>query len=49
MTNPGRVSLKKIVKRHGAFTALHDIDLDIACGSASTISRRAAGLPGKGM
>jgi ABC-type sugar transport system ATPase subunit len=32
MTNPGRISLKKIVKRHGAFTALHDIDLDIEPG-----------------
>ena len=32
MTGAGRVSLKNIVKRHGAFTALHGIDLDIEPG-----------------
>ncbi len=32
MANPGRVSMRGIVKRHGSFTALHGIDLDIAPG-----------------
>jgi len=30
--NRGRVSLRGIVKRHGAFTALHGVDLDIEPG-----------------
>jgi ABC-type sugar transport system ATPase subunit len=32
MTKAGKVSLRKIVKRHGTFTALHGIDLDIEPG-----------------
>jgi ABC-type sugar transport system ATPase subunit len=32
MSKAGQVSLRKIVKRHGAFTALHGIDLDIQPG-----------------
>jgi len=32
MSKAGRVSLKSIVKQHGAFTALHGIDLDIEPG-----------------
>ena len=32
MTRAGQVSLRRIVKRHGAFTALHGIDLDIEPG-----------------
>jgi multiple sugar transport system ATP-binding protein len=32
MTNSARVRLEKVVKRHGAFTALHGIDLDIRPG-----------------
>src|SRR5216683_1650667 len=32
MSRLGRVSLRGIVKRHGSFTALHAIDLDIASG-----------------
>jgi ABC-type sugar transport system ATPase subunit len=32
MTKAGKVSLRKIFKRHGAFTALHGIDLDIEPG-----------------
>jgi ABC-type sugar transport system ATPase subunit len=32
MTKAGQVSLRSIVKRHGAFTALHGIDLDIEPG-----------------
>ena len=31
-TTAGSVSMRRIVKRHGAFTALHGIDLDIAPG-----------------
>ncbi len=32
MTTGGHVSLRSVVKRHGTFTALHGIDLDIAPG-----------------
>lgn len=32
MTNSARVRLERIVKRHGSFTALHGIDLDIQPG-----------------
>jgi ABC-type sugar transport system ATPase subunit len=32
MTKAGKVSLRKIFKRHGTFTALHGIDLDIEPG-----------------
>lgn len=32
MTNSARVRLEQIVKRHGSFTALHGIDLDIQPG-----------------
>ena len=32
MSRAGRVALKSVVKRHGAFTALHGIDLEIEPG-----------------